>query len=569
VSPPAQSELEQPNAPKFTLVDLFAGVGGLTLGFLDDSAEAACQFAPRLLVDLDAEAREVVMRNLPHVPYIVKDVHELSGAEVRRRAGLGPGEPLHVLVGGPPCQGFSFLGKRAIDDDRNVHLFDFLRMVRELRPLVALIENVPLIITSHDGVVIQELCDGLAELGYSSCADILLASDYGVPQFRKRAFVLAYRSDLGVPPQFPRRTHERVPTAVLSMGESRTRFELDRLPYVSVEQAVGDLPSIPGTGGDEVMFYAERAKTDYQRWAREGSVAIFNHRSRAHSKVFLDKIKIIGEGGRNKELPDDERFSDNYYSQAYARLHRNGIAQTVTTYFGNPGSGRFTHYRDLRSITVREAARFQSFRDSFVFDGIHSTQMRHVGNAVPPLLARALRDQIARDLLAAGVDRPRSVGRPKKPRVETPEERSRVMRAVPGKNTSVERALRKVIWAAGLRGYRLHSQHVPGTPDVVFSVNRVAVFVDGCFWHGCPECYREPKSRKEYWTMKVQRNRDRDSAVNAACKAKGWRVLRLWEHEVLKAPKQAAAKVAKAVGRLQRKHRPARAKTARAQTARR
>jgi DNA (cytosine-5)-methyltransferase 1 len=436
-----------------------------------------------------------------------------------------------------------------LDDERNVHLLDFLRLVRELRPLVVLMENVPLIITSHDGVVIRELCDGLAALGYASCADILPASDYGVPQFRKRAFVLAYRSDVALPPQFPRRTHERVPMAVLSMGDSRPRFEPERLPYVSVEEAIGDLPSIPAGGGDEVMFYSGTAKSDYEHWAREGSVAIFNHRSRSHSKEFLEKIKIIVEGGRNQELPDDERFSDNYYSQAYARLHRHGIAQTVTTYFGNPGSGRFIHHRDLRSITVREAARFQSFKDSFVFDGLHSTQMRHVGNAVPPLLARALRDQIARDLLAAGVDRPRSVGRPRKPRVETPEERSRIMRAVPGKNTSAERALRIALSAAGLRGYRLHHQAVPGTPDVVFRLERLAVFVDGCFWHGCPECYREPKSHKEYWTMKVQRNKDRDAAVNVACKAKGWRVLRIWEHEVLRVPRRVAARVRRSLRR--------------------
>jgi DNA mismatch endonuclease (patch repair protein) len=269
----------------------------------------------------------------------------------------------------------------------------------------------------------------------------------------------------------------------------------------------------------------------------------------------LEKIKVIVEGGRNQELPDNERFSDTYYSQAYARLHRNGIAQTVTTYFGNPGSGRFIHYRELRSITVREAARFQSFKDSYVFHGLHSTQMRHVGNAVPPLLARALRDQIARDLLAVGVHVPRVVGRPKKPRFESTEERSRIMRAVHGKNTSAERALRDALWVAGLRGYRLHSENVPGTPDVLYGIERLAVFVDGCFWHGCPKCYREPKSRKEYWTMKVQRNKDRDARVNADCEANGWRVLRLWEHEVLKTPKRAAARVAKVLRGLRAKRR--------------
>ncbi len=413
--------------------------------------------------------------------------------------------------------------------------------------MAALIENVPLIITSHDGVVIQELCDGLAQSGYSSCADILLASDYGVPQFRKRAFVLAYRSDMGMPPQFPKRTHERVPTALLSRGAARSQFEPEKAPYVSVEEAIGDLPSIPAGGGGEVVFYSGPAETPYQRWARNGSIAIFNHRSRMHGKDFLEKIKVIEEGGRNQELPAEERFSENYYSQAYARLHRNGIAQTVTTYFGNPGSGRFLHYRDLRSITVREAARFQSFQDSFVFDGLHATQMRHVGNAVPPLLARALKDQIAHDLLSVGAHLPRTRGRPRKPRVEAPEVRSRIMRAVPGRNTSTERVLRRALWVEGLRGFRLHNKEVPGTPDVVFARARLAVFVDGCFWHGCPRCYREPKSRKEYWTMKVQRNKDRDARVNEACATAGWGVLRLWEHEVVRSSERSARRVMKAL----------------------
>jgi len=127
------------------------------------------------------------------------------------------------------------------------------------------------------------------------------------------------------------------------------------------------------------MFYQTPPVSDFQRWARAGSIAIFNHRSRAHSEAYLRKIAVIEEGGSNQDLPDGQRFSDNYYSQAYARLSRNGIAQTVTTYFGNPGSGRFLHYNELRSITTREAARFQSFPDTCVFAGNHSTQMRHVG----------------------------------------------------------------------------------------------------------------------------------------------------------------------------------------------
>jgi DNA mismatch endonuclease Vsr len=496
------------------------------------------------MVDLDREARDVAIRNAPDVPYLATDIHSLSGADVRRAAHLEPREPVHVLIGGPPCQGFSWLGRRALDDERNVHLFDFLRMMKELRPLVGVIENVPLIITSHEGAIIEEVCDGLGSIGYSCCADTLIASDFGVPQLRKRAFVVAYHADLGIPPQMPQRTHERVTVAAqLFNGESRMRFEPAKLPYVSVHEAIGDLPPLKAGEGDDVTFYSDQQppQSRYQCWAREDSVAIFNHRSRAHSEKFIEKIGVIQEGGRNQELPDGERFSDNYYSQAYARLHRTGIAQTVTTSFGNPGSGRFMHYRDLRSITVREAARFQSFPDWFAFDGTQVVQMRHVGNAVPPLMARAIGEQVLRDLIAAGCDGSETWRRAQP--VEKREQRSRIMRAVPGKNTSTELALRAALRAVGIRGYRLHSRRVPGSPDLVFGIPRVAVFVDGCFWHGCPKCYRRPKTNLDYWRMKVQRNRDRDAKVDAACKEAGWKVVRVWEHDVNRAPSRVAARI--------------------------
>jgi DNA (cytosine-5)-methyltransferase 1 len=548
--------------PSFNFIDVFSGVGGLTLGFRDSLAEPNCKFVPRLMVDNDQDAREVANRNMPEVPFLVADIHRLSANDVRRAAGLAPKDPVHVLIGGPPCQGFSWLGKRALEDARNIHLVDFLRLVRELKPWVAVMENVLLVVTSHDGAIIQEIVDGFGSLGYASCADVLTASDFGVPQLRKRAFVVAYRGDLGITPQLPRRTHERIPQASqLSLADKRLRFEPDKLPYISVEEAIGDLPPLAAGEGEEFVFYQAPPSSDYQRWARSGSVGIFNHKSRSHSPKYLEKISVIAEGGRNQELPDDQRFSDNYYSQAYARLHRAGIAQTVTTYFGNPGSGRFMHYRDLRSITVREAARFQSFPDTFVFDGHQGTQMRHVGNAVPPLLARAIRDHIGRDLLSvqmveADATHDAAPARVQPPRQESTELRSRIMRAVPAKNTSVEIELRKLLWAAGLRGYRLHDDRVPGNPDVIFASARVAVFVDGCFWHGCAKCYREPKSNQKYWQMKVQRNRDRDARVNAACEGQGWYVVRAWEHEVKAAPRLVVRRILAAIKKGMKRAKP-------------
>lgn len=537
------------NGPlSFKMIDLYCGVGGLTAGFLDNSTHPDATFVARLMVDIDPEARSVVGRNFPRVPFLVADVHDVSSATLLERAGLSANDRLDLLVGGPPCQGFSWLGKRALEDERNLCLIDFMRLVKELRPLAAVIENVPLILTSHKGSIIQEIVDCFASMGYASCADILVASDFGVPQLRKRAVVLAYHSDLGVAPQLPKRTHERVPTAAeLHSDDRKFRVEQGKLPYVSVIEAIGDLPIVRAGEGTDAMAYVSSPSSEYQRWARRGSIAIFNHRSRAHSDKYLRKISVIEEGGRNLELPDGTRFSDAYFSQAYARLHRHGIAQTITTSFGNPGSGRFIHYEYLRSITVREAARFQSFPDWFIFDGSHATQMRHVGNAVPPLLARAVRDQIARDFSAAGIGSPRTAGRRPRTPTEVTAERSRVMRLVPSKNTSVERLFRKALCDAEIRGYRLHSAVLPGKPDIIFPRAKIAVFLDGCFWHGCPRCYRAPKSRTEYWSMKVARNIARDHAVVRQCREAGWRVMRFWEHQIRTAPGRAVDKLENAI----------------------
>jgi DNA mismatch endonuclease Vsr len=398
--------------------------------------------------------------------------------------------------------------------------------------------------TNYDGAIIKEVFSGLSELGYSSCADVLTASEFGVPQIRRRAFIVAYHSDLGMAPEMPRRTHERVSAASeLVVADARQRFEPDRLPYVSVEDAIGDLPTLKAGSGEDVAMYSNPPTSHYQQWARMGSIALFNHRSRSHSADYLKKISVIVEGGRNSDLPAHQRFSDNYYSQAYARLHRLGLANTITTSFGNPGSGRFIHYRDLRSITVREAARLQSFPDRFVFDGDLTAQMRHVGNAVPPLLARAIRDQIARDLSSAKDLSSPDIGKLRGPS----EERSRTMRAVPSKNTSAELSLRNALSKARVKGYRLHCSDVPGCPDLVFRKQRVVVFVDGCFWHGCPKCYRAPATNKTYWKMKVERNRDRDSMVNQKCSELGWRVIRTWEHEAVGDPSLVVDKIKRAL----------------------
>jgi DNA mismatch endonuclease Vsr len=178
--------------------------------------------------------------------------------------------------------------------------------------------------------------------------------------------------------------------------------------------------------------------------------------------------------------------------------------------------------------------------------------MRHVGNAVPPLLAAAIRAQISQDLVNFIEGNSSQPSRTPSTDEKT-KQRSAIMRAVPAKNTSVELLLRKALSAAGVRGYRTHAAKVPGNPDIVFGRLKVAVFVDGCFWHGCPRCYRAPSTNQTYWRMKVQRNQDRDKAVTAQCSNQGWTVVRIWEHDIARNPDLAAKKVISTIKKVSSK----------------
>ena len=133
----------------------------------------------------------------------------------------------------------------------------------------------------------------------------------------------------------------------------------------------------------------------------------------------------------------------------------------------------------------------------------------------------------------------------------SPEVRSRTMRAVKGKNTSLEMKFRRALWGAGVRGWRLHKDSLPGRPDLVFSAARVAVFIDSCFWHGCPEHLRMPSSNVDYWQAKIERNRRRDAANTQELHTLGWNVLRFWEHEMREGVEQCVAKVMRAVTRAE------------------
>lgn len=207
-----------------------------------------------------------------------------------------------------------------------------------------------------------------------------------MPRHRKARFHRCTSRRLGISEfDFPKGEYDAIDTG----NDSHTQAKAD-YRFTSVSGAIGDLPSLKAGQVIDAQPYPTSPESPYQVDRRKQSLAILNHVARSHSKEFLKKIGPIRSGKGNSDLPDELRFSDNYYSQTYARVHARGIGFTITANFRNPGSGRFTHYRDKRSLTVREAARLQSFDDHFIFHGYELDQERHVGNAVPPLLAEAL-----------------------------------------------------------------------------------------------------------------------------------------------------------------------------------
>jgi len=385
----------------FSLIDLFAGVGGFTEGFYSARIAGKQLYSPKLLVDRDPEAAASFRYNRSHVPYLVADLSGITPELLLKKADIPPNE-LDVLIGGPPCQGFSVLRRnKTPNDPRNELVRVFLRFVLKLEPKLVLMENVPNFQTVAKGAIWDAMFDSLGDR-YVVHTEVLNAYDYGVPQWRKRTFVAGFRKDLGIDEfDFPMIRESRKAAAKRLMpGPKQDKLLPLVTPWISVGDAIGDLPSLKA--GEESDYYDRAPFTDYQAARRKNSVLLRNHVARRHDAKFLDKLAKINEGGSNFELDGRKKFDRQreikYLSQAYGRLHREGIAQTITAHFLNPGSGRFIHYRDLRSITVREAARFQSFNDDFVFCGSLQIQQKLVGNAVPPLMGRALAEHFGKIL---------------------------------------------------------------------------------------------------------------------------------------------------------------------------
>ncbi len=338
-------------------IDLFAGCGGLSKGFMDAGFN--------ILVGIDNDQDALNTFELNHHGAIGLNA-DLSKKEtfdeIKRIAG---DRAIDVVIAGPPCQGFSLTGPRNFDDDRNKLYLAVIELVKTYKPKAFIIENVPGMATLYSGQIKDEILRRFHKLGYNIDCKILCAADYGVPQNRKRLIFMGIRNDIGEP-VFPNPTN-------------------DSDHYISCREAIDDLPSREdGFLGEETDNYIQEPRTDYQRKMRGNCEILSNHVATNHKDFVKEVIAQVPEGGNYKDLPEGVGTSRNFH-MAWTRLDGHAPARTVDT-----GHRNLFHYEYNRIPTVRESARIQSFPDDFVFTGSRTHQQRQVGNAVPPLLGEAL-----------------------------------------------------------------------------------------------------------------------------------------------------------------------------------
>lgn len=346
------------------VIDLFAGVGGLSLGFEQKGFDIV------LANEYDASIAEAYQANHKKTKMIVGDITAL---DLENTFGPYRGK-VAVVIGGPPCQGFSQKGQRkTIHDERNFLFKYYVKVVDLVKPKYFVMENVPNLLTTENGYFRKEIEDLFYSMGYHLNAGVLNASDYGVPQNRRRAVIIG-------------KLNESAPSLPDPLDKT-----------VTIWDAISDLAYLNSGEGEEEQDYRSTPQSEYQKMLRKNSAVLYNHVATNHSPLALERLSMIPPNAGREVLPE-EHLTKSIYSGTWTRMRKDEISVTITTRFDTPSSGKFTHPYLNRAITVREAARIQSFPDTFRFIGNKGSQMKQVGNAVPPLLAASIADVILKDM---------------------------------------------------------------------------------------------------------------------------------------------------------------------------
>ncbi|WP_269225514.1 DNA cytosine methyltransferase [Flavobacterium eburneipallidum] len=357
-------------------IDLFSGCGGMTLGF------GWAGFNSVLASDIDENCEKTFATNFPEIPFLCGDLSNFSQEEFDK---IINNQNIDVIIGGPPCQGFSLANKKrnkVSEDPRNKLFYEFVKTINWYNPKSFVMENVKGLLSMESGQVIKEIqneFENAGKFGYEVKTKVLKASDYGVPQSRERVIIIGIRKDLGLIPEFPAKKYET---------------------GITVEEAISDLPQINAGEGEEKMVYPQKPANDYQKFMRKKAKKVFNHIAMRHTQRLIDRFKAIQPGKNLLDVWEThgavQRGNPNEkskikFSQNNLRLIANKPAPTIAASF----QSNFIHPFLDRNLTAREGARLQSFPDDFIFEGMRTkmswekglSQYQQIGNAVPPLMA--------------------------------------------------------------------------------------------------------------------------------------------------------------------------------------
>lgn len=355
---------EQNNTSTYNVLDLFCGCGGMSWGLSKKGFNILAG------IDIWDKALATYAHNHKEAKALNLDVSKTSPEEVLDTIGVSK-EDVDVIIGGPPCQGFSKntpAAWRFLDDPRNQMYKSYLNFVKYINPKVVIIENVAEIYNAFNGVVREEIINTLQEWGYKVQVKIINMSKYGIPQKRRRCFFFASR--IGVP-----------------------TFPKEAAKEVSAWDAISDLPIVNQGEGEDGMSYTSSCTNSFQKHMRAGQKSLYNHVANVMKPIQTARIASIGPGQGLKDMPAELQVKGGY-SGVYGRLDYTSVAATITRWVFHVGGGRFSHPRETRTLTMREAARIQSFSDDFHFLGSRVDQAGQIGNAVPPYFMEQLADNI-------------------------------------------------------------------------------------------------------------------------------------------------------------------------------
>lgn len=461
----------------YNAIDLFCGCGGMTEGLF----QAGYRVVAAVEIDQFAALAYRANNDQRGVHLFQEDIRNVDIGIIQDMLN---GEPLHLLAGCPPCQGFSTIRKknkkRPKRDSRNKLIWEFVRFVEVLMPLTIMLENVPALAGYTE---FKKAVSKLKRLGYDPHNEILDVANFGVPQRRKRLVMVG--SLLG--------------SISPAIGNS---------PLVTVRHTIGDL--VPPENSDDPVHL------------------MYPH----HTPEVQHRIELTPhDGGSRSDLPDEYTLECHKkdgigFHDVYGRLAWDKVSSTITGGCLNPSKGRFLHPEQNRCISAREAALLQTFPSGYLFpaDIPRAAIALMIGNALPPAFCRQQAERISTHLDGVFMSD-----------IFDPKKRSEIMSKVKNKGTSPELYIRKLLCEMGYRHYRLKSPTLPCNPDIVYPGMKKAIFINGCFWHG-HDCNRGhlPETNHDFWEKKIAHNKERDTNNYAALKQLGWDYLVIWQCEIKK-----------------------------------